>query len=316
MGNVQKHIDKVGDPREGDISMDYFLATIDNDEARQYVPKVMKAMGGPMDTLDVGHANDLAADMPEDESKMFLDLVNQQNEYIETKRKEEIGNFLDDLFAMVTPEKGLVNLPTSMKVRMNNLGLKGELDEYGKYSIVSDSSTSSFLYNLEPQEFKKLDLNTPGIRLKLTMEDYDKWVKKQKALDDPAIMVTEERRNRIVNNAFNAIGLSTRTDEGMLRKNNLNRLLDTEIDGYVREHQGRSPNLGEIQGMVDSLMVKGDYDTKPWWPGGGNEYLFDIAIEDIPKKDLKAITEQLVRDGVPLTNNNIITEYINAAGFR
>lgn len=315
-GSVEEHMKKVGDPRTGEITMDYFLATIDNDEARQYVPKVMAAMGGPMDKLDLNRANIMAADMPEDESKEFIKLVEKQNMAIQAQEDQARATLLDDAMAFITSNSsGTESMPTSMLARANSLGMYRELSEYdGK----TDANTAEFLYGLAPKDLKELDLNTPGIRLKLSPDDYQAWVKKQKALDDPAKMVTAERRNRMVNDAFAKEGLSTRTDEGIARKNRLNELVDLEINAFAEQHSGRYPNMAEMQGIIDELIIKGKYDTSPgtaWNPlnwGGSKDYAFDMELDDIPKKQRQKIKEALQARGMPLTEANIIRTFLMA----
>ena len=312
MGNVNKHIKKVGDPRKGEISMDEFIAKIDSDEAREYVPKVIGGLGGGSGRIDPLKAAEQAAGMSDDAGRMFSKNVKKHNISIDRAQTIETRDILDGAFSIIlSTEEGYVSqLPLSMATRAREAGFYKELNEYAGFT---HDNTADYLYSLSPQELKETDLNTPGIRLKLSMDDYDMWEKKKEALDSPAMMVTAESRNSSVNNAFLELNISTRTDEGKQKKNRVNALLDVRINAFTQEHNGRSPNPSEVETILDGVFMSKDFypgsALNPWnW--GGYRNIFDITMDDISSSDQDKLINSLKRRGEAVTDATIINEYI------
>lgn len=323
-GNVDSHIKEHGDPTKGEIDIDDFITLIDNDEARNYVGKVMRAAGGPMDKIDDDKATLMASNMGETESKEFLKLVKKQNEAVEAQKKVERASVLDDVMAyMQETGSGTESMPPSLLNRANKAGIYNEVSQYDGQT---NPATLEYLYSLSAKELQDIDMNSVGIRLNLSPQHYETWVEKQKSIDTPAASVTMERRNRMVNNAFAKIGVNTGggiTEENRLRKNRLNQILDMEIVTFSDNHNGRYPNSAELQELIDGLFLEESLDFTPndlrmpgplfnWinfnpasW-GGSVDYIFDVDYEKIPDGDKTLIEEQLQANGLPVTEANVV----------
>lgn len=317
-GNVQNHIEKVGDPRTGEISMDYFLASVPSDEARQYVPKVMKAAGIGNGRLDVGRADKMALGMEETQGKEFLALVKKQNAMIDLQENEVKKTAIDEVYEFVKQNRGVgeIILPNNLLIQAEKAGVGPEITSYKGETT---PEMASMLYSLDPKSLQEFDLDSPAIRMSLSPEDYDRWKEKQKKLDDPAIMYNEELRNKMVYRAFEkrGMGIKNPTDKERVVKNDFNELLDVSIAAFTAEKGGRSPNGAEIQKLIDDLfieksMAKGGRGFSNFYGAfnRGNIAVYEMPYEDIPKKEREAISEKLRSKGFAVTEKMVILTYM------
>lgn len=309
-GNVDKHIEKVGDPRKGEVSYDYFLATVPSKEARQYVPKVMASTGGGYGMLDKQQAEAKAAGMEPKAGEEFLKLVDNQNKSNAASRASAIKGTMDHAFQfMQTSGTGWESMPNGIRAAAVDSGIAAQLMNYtGK----TDPETATMLYGMDAKTLKETDLNTPGIRLSLSTTDYQKWQKKQQSLDNSALMVTTDERNAQVKQAFAKRAYNPDKKAVKAQMVRFNELLDLEVDGFAQTNNGRYPNGAEVQKMVDSLFIKRDTNGKSWLTGwGGTKAPFDVQITDIGKKDQTAIKLKLESRGLPATEAAIIETYIS-----
>ncbi len=306
-GNVQDHIKEVGDPRTGEVSYDYFLATVPSDEARAYVPKVMAAMGEGSGKIDTFRAQQFQGTLRPEVAKEFMALVEQQNNAIDAQEKQFRQSALDDVFSFVKQNQGngWTQMPAALRVRASQAGFADRLQTY---TGQTSPDMASFLYGLPPKELKDFDLNTPEVRFALSPQDYERWKQKQEKLDDPAAMVSEETRKAIVSRAFDKRGINDRTDEGKLAKASFNEILDVQIDGFAAQNNGRYPNQAEMQSLVDDLFVK-RRQSIAWWPD--KEVVpYQVKYDDIPKNVRSEIEEELTGRGLPVTEALVIREYL------
>lgn len=307
-GNVQDHIKEVGDPRKGEVSYDYFLATVPSDEARQYVPKVLGAMGMGTGKIDVFKADQKRGTMSPEVGKEFMALVDQQNTAIAAQEKQFRQTALDDVFAFIQQNKGngWTQMPAVLRDRAVQAGFSDRLQTY---TGETTPDMASFLYSLPPKELKAFDLNAPEVRFALSPQDYDRWKQKQEKLDDPAAMVSEDTRKSIVSRAFDKRGINDRTDEGKLAKASFNELLDVQIDGFAALNNGRYPNQAEMQSLVDDMFVKRRQSVDWWFDKEVVPY--QAKYEDIPKNVRMDIEEELRGRGLPVTEPMVLREYLS-----
>lgn len=308
-GNVEDHIKEVGDPRKGEVSYDYFLATVPSDEARQYVPKVMASAGLTSGRLDLVRADRLATGMDADVGKEFLTLVNQQNGFIDAQEKEQQKSAMDEVFAFLQSAKGnsWANMPNTIRTKAVNAGLDEQIQIYSGQTA---PEMANFLYSLEPKALKDFDLDTPSVRFALSPEDYNRWKEKQVKLDNPAMLATEEARNKMVNRAFEKRGINMVNPKkaDRIKKNEFNELLDASMAAFSAANNGRSPNGAEIQGLVDQLFMEKITDRDMLFDDTAEAYT--QKYEDIPKKE-RAALEQALRDkGFAVTEPMVVIAYL------
>lgn len=307
-GSVKKHIKEVGDPRKGETSMDYFLASIENDEARNYVPKVMGHTGiTSSGKLDYLKAQDVAATMEERESKEFLDLVKQQNDAVTGQERLATRSAVDEVFQFMQQNKGngWTQMPNDLRVKAAQVGIAEQVQSY---TGQTSPTLATFLYSMQPKDLKDFDLDDPSVRFSLSPEDYDRWKNKQGKLDNQAYMVTEESKNRIVKKAFEKRSMSVQTLDGKNRTTRLNELLDAEIDGYSAANNGKYPGPAEIQSMVDNAFVDRVVDYDMVYDDTITPY--NATIDDIPNDDRQAVEEDLAKRGLPASDAMIIKTWL------
>lgn len=296
---------KIGDPRTGEVTMDYFIAQFPFRETRQYVAKVMAASGGGTGPLDVNEANAYAARLDPKVQPEFLKLVERQNRSVQAQRETIIKSTMDESLAYMQQNGvGWESLPALMRAQAAEAGIATGLQSYDG---TTKPELAAYLYGLSPAELKDTDLNTPGIRLGLSAQDYEKWTAKQQRLDSAATRMTEEARNTQVSNAFLKRGISTRSNKGKEQMVRFNELLDFNIDAFVQMNNGRYPNGAEIQKMVDDLFIKPDLNGR-WF--GGSKYAFNVTLESIDKKTQEKIRAKLLSEGTAPTEAAIIEKYI------
>lgn len=316
-GNVKKHIEEVGDPRKGEVDMDYFLATVPSKEARQYVPKVMAKMGlSGGGKLDEGRATQYANNLEDPQSRdEFLKLVKQNNEATDAAQKQATASAMDSVFEFMTSTgTGWQSLPNSLRVQASNAGI---MDQVRDYDGTTQPETAAMLYAMDAKTFKEFDLNTPSVRFALSPADYEKFKAKQTKLDSAAMLASDQARKNMVDQAFIRRGISYTKDADKLKVLRVNDLLDAEIDAFVENNGGRSPNDADIQKMVDTIFIKGKYDQNGIGGifdfkryGGGQDYMFDITYEDIPEDDRDAIENDLRNVGAAITQANVIKAFL------
>ena len=300
---------KLGDPTKGEVPLDYFIAQFPFKETSQYVTKVMGGTTGTPRIIDPVSAQKYASSMTPEAGKEFMSLVENNNTAITAQRDMQRRSLVDQaLNVMQTSGQGFSAIPVDLRAQADEAGVLRDLEEY---TGQTDPQMANYLYGLDPATLAKTDLSDPSYRLKLSPEDYQRWTAKKEAMGNVQNLVTEERRKKLVREAFIKRNISSSTKEGQGQALRFNELLDLEIDAFSSANNGRYPNEGELTGIVDNLFIKGDYDTKPWWPGGGgNDYVMDISVEELPKAERKKITEALQTAGVPVTDSAIIKTWI------
>lgn len=304
-GNVDDYIKKAGDPRQGKIDMDTFLAGVPSEEARSYVPKVMSALGIGSGRVDTNQAQRYADTLDPDVGKEFMQLSEQQNKATEARISQFKQTATDDAMSFFAAADGnkWANMPNELRQRVTQAGLKDQIENYTGMTV---QSTASYLYSLEPKDLKAINFDDPSIRLNLSQNDYDKWKMKQKSLDSSASLVTEENRVKMVKNAFDRRGIDKKKPEDMIR---FNELLDARIEAYRDGNNGRSPSGADIQTIIDDLFFKRYVSGEVGLFNDGIIAPIDVKIDDISQDELDKIKGILIRNGVPLTDANIINLY-------
>ncbi len=265
-------------------------------------------------SVDLSRADAVAGLLPPETQSEFKSLVEAQNKAVTAQKTLAVQGTLDQAFQyMQETGKGWAQMPNTLRAAAVQSGVAKDLSSYDG---TTKSETASWLYSLSAKDLKEVDLNTPAIRLSLSPSDYERWTAKKKAIDSPAMMATTELRQQYVRKAFEKRAINPNKKDGKLQNIRLNELLDLDIDAFAAQNNGRLPGPAELQKMIDGLFVKGVVDTTPgtnWNPlnwGGGKDFAFDVAIDDIPKDARSQIEEALRKRGRPVTDSTIISTYL------
>lgn len=273
--------------------------------------------GGMPSKIDEKVAADVAASLPAASQKTFLDLVNQNNQRITAAENIERRAIVDDAMSVLNSGQGFAGMTPDLMARAQQSGIMQDLQNYNG---ATDPNMANYLYGLDPATLAKTELGDPSIRLKLSPADYERWTNKKERLSDSQNLVTEERRKKLVSDAFLKRDINTNEKAGKQQALRLNEMLDLEIDSFTRGNNGRYPNEAELTKIVDGLFIKGDYDSTPgsnWNPlnwGGGRDYVFDMEADDIPNAERLQIEQALQAKGVAVTESAIVKTWIMQNG--
>lgn len=264
--------------------------------------------------LDLSTAQNIAAGMDEDTGKEFTKLVENHNKFVQAQRMQEQAAVMDEAMAFYEANgAGTESMPNVLLQKAKDAGIENDLRDY---KGASDMETLEWLYGMEPNDLKKLDLNTPGVRLKLSPQDYQKFQQKKARLDSAAVMVTEDVRNTLVNRAFSDIGINTGsgvTAKNKERKVRVNQLLDVHIDAFIAQNNGRSPTPAEIREMIDDIFVEKISARYGIFPSVSSDYAFDIEVKDIPEAERRELVQEFTRMGMTPTNADLVAAYLESS---
>lgn len=318
MGNVDKHLEKSGDPRKGEVSMDYFLTTVPSKEARQYVPKVMAAagMGGTNGPIDMDMAKNYASSIQDPkEREEFVKLAEQENKAFAAQKEADIKSTLDAAVSAMVEGGAWDAVPNSLRAKAQELGMLEDLTSYDP-SKPSDPAVVASLMKLNAKELTETELNTPSIRLSLSPGDYQAWNQRKTRMSEPAVAFTDTLRKTMVQEALDSRGLmpfyktSAKKNALLIQVNNF---VDLGVDAYAKTHNGNYPDGVAMQKIVDDVFLKGQYEIeKNWWPDPEEDYKFQVQAAEIPKHEREIILNDLARDGSPQTDAAVVQRYLQA----
>lgn len=257
--------------------------------------------------IDAAQAETIASGLTPEARTEYMSMVENHNKSAVAMQKEARRSVVDEALPAIM-SGGIASVSPDVLARAEEYGV---LNDLVSYKAETDKDTALYLYSLAPAALADLDISDPSIRLKLSPADYEKWKNKKEKLGNASNIYTQEKRQSMVSAAFQKRNISTKTDEGKLKAFRMNEMLDLEIDAFSEANNGRYPNQAELTKIVDGLFIKGDFDTSWWWgAGGGNEYVFDIEIDELPKKDRTEIEDALRRKGVAVTDSAIIKTWL------
>lgn len=90
---------------------------------------------------------------------------------------------------------------------------------------------------------------------------------------------------------------------------NMQRLLQDAVTNYVAVN-GKKPDTAFIQRAADHILAQ--QVTVPGWFGDKTVRLADMTVAKIPKAERKQIESDLAAEGVPVTDQNILSTYLRA----
>jgi len=320
MGNVDKHIKRVGDPRKGEISMQDFLAKVPSKEAREYVPKVMaevrKATGMG---VNLSAAMEFSDSLPEKERDYFMSDVLQMNSRIETAQRDESNIVLQQVQSVLEQENGNINLiPPSLRAKAQSLGLWTKITEFkGK----SDPVALANFEAMNSDDLLNVDFNDPAVQQSLSAQDFAKYQKKQKdMISDPASRALEKRVDGALSYLYgreykvDAQAAESSTAKAYAKdKQRLGRIREQvryEIQN-VFENTGKVPSENEVADMVDRMLMSRriSYDPPGWFNNVVVPDVFDLEVSDIPEDVRTNIEAALKRNGKTATPASTLNLY-------
>jgi hypothetical protein len=220
--------------------------------------------------------------------------------------------------------------------------------------VETDAATYARLKLMDPDEFVQVDLMDPNYRTKLSESDWKEEVKRQAGLkNDPARggnaaaeRAGQRTRNQIVTDALRDFGLDPTPREGTTAARDVaqfNRALDGQVEAWRANNPGKRIAPEDIQKMVDGLLIRGETLTGSMWRPDPNRTAFqlgDLSPEErgrfdirgflsdakdrarvaratgVPIDDLNGIVEELKKEKMPVTPENIAAAYRIARGVR
>lgn len=322
----------LGDPRTGAVSMDKFVASIPFLETRQYVAKVAQAAGAGTGVINPQQAKDYAATMPVYAQKDFMDMVDTHNTQVAAAQDQNRKSLMDEALNQMGQGTNFAAMPVALRSGLQQAGIAQQVQNYNP-TAPSDPSTLTYLYHLDPKTLAATDLNTPGIRLSLSPQDYTRFTQKQSALSNPAMQVTAEARDKMMKQAFQRRGIALREkyDYSNLDSNGqptvsydgnqdfirANDLVDQSIDAYTAQHKGQYPDMPTIQKMVDGVFT--DVITQRsqhWWTSNDSVTPYKMTVDQIPQADQQQIRAALSQNGITPTDQVMLSTYLRNKGAK
>ena len=265
--------------------------------------RVYSPSAGSSSIIDPVAAQSTASGLRPEAQKEFLSLVTNHNTSVSNAIIAQKRGIVDESMQYIQ-QGGYSAMPVELRARAEAAGLTNDLADY---TATTDKDTANYLYSLDPATLAETDLSDPAIRLKLSPADYDRWTKKKEMLGTSANLATEERRKKMVSEAFLKRNISTKTDTGKNQALRMNEMLDLEIDAFTSGNNGRYPNQAELTKIVDDMFIKDNFDNSFF---GGEEYVFDVELDDIGTKERQQIEAALTQAGVAVTDSAIIKTWI------
>jgi soluble lytic murein transglycosylase len=295
-GNMQSHIDKVGDPRTGQVTMSKFLATVPSSEARGYVPKVLKALGAssgkiPPELAEMKAAElDLATPGAGDELR---ELAQKNNTAIDNQEKEYALDVKTKLAAKVAQNNGdWTTLSAWERAEAQRVGV---WDDVTRFKGVSDPNVSLELAGMDPDQLAGVDIREYSGKLSIT--DQESWAKKIQDLKEKPEFRGEYRTNKeLIKDYTTALKI-----KGQDELKFVNRIEDAASDFKIKN--GRSPNRDELKTIVDTLVLSTGtiFGGKVYQKSRQDQY----DVEDIPQTQLFGATSSLKALGYEINNQNL-----------
>lgn len=311
---------KIGDPSKGEVSVDQFIAQVPWPETRKYPGDVLKKAGysGSIGPMDMAQAQERATKLSPEGAKTYLEMVKRDNEAYAAQQNQVRKQTMDAaLQYMADKGEGYRLMPAPLQAQIDNAGLTAQMKDYNPVKP-SDKSTLMYLMNLPPKQLAEVDLDTADIRLNLSAVDYSKWQQRQKNMSTPGGQVTGTFMQQVLKDGFSRRGVTTTTrydtatgeaiTEGGADYIRAHDLLNSAIDAYAQENNGRMPDGAAIQKMGDQIftkvMVPGD-----WW--GTNEIdKYSVTRDQVTGQDEADILDTLKKNGETPTDQKVIAMYV------
>lgn len=253
--------------------------------------------------------------------------VDQHLARIDAIQREDREGAMDYATRLVDSGANFESIPVGIRDHLTVSQLSA-LRQYSKFKMKGETPSTNWglYYNLRTMasndatmsKFAKTDLMQ--YRGKLDDPEFKELVAMQASIRKSdgkfADKINGYRQvSQVVNDSLNAVGVDpTPTDGSGDAKSvaQFRRLVDDQIIGF-QSNFGRKPNSSEVQDIVDNLLVKGKV------PGSGyiwndRKRVFEleqgeslvVKVEDIPLSERRKMEEALLRNGIPITNDELI----------
>lgn len=156
----------------------------------------------------------------------------------------------------------------------------------------------------DPQAFAERDLF--DVINDLSESDFKKFSDRQREIlsGDTSSMRQVRSWKQMADGALAEIGIKTGTEKGSEKEeakrlsNLFHRRLNEEIEQYQVQN-GKEPSGGEVQGMIDQLLIMGKSDAGSWF-GSSDVYMFEGAEDfelpdEVPEKERRKILDAFVQ---------------------
>lgn len=171
-------------------------------------------------------------------------------------------------------------------------------------------------------KFVKTDLMT--YRHQLADPEFKELVQAQAEARKGDTKIIDGFRNdqQIVNDALAEAGIDHTPKQGSNDAKLVNRFrkkVDEQVQSFA-ETNGKKPNNGEMQQIVDTLMVKGVTEKGFFWNTSkrvfelerGVDKHFDFDVKDVPNHERQKIESALKANGIEVTDDLIVQYYRRA----
>lgn len=294
-GNLDQYIEKVGDPRTGEVPMSKFLAMVPSSEARNYVPKVMKSLG-----LTSGKISQDIAEMRASELDLEVagsgdelrELVNNHNKTIEMGEKEYALNVKSQLSAKVAQANGdWTTLSAWERAEAQRVGV---WDDVTKFKGVSEPQVVLHLTDMDPEDLARVDIREYAGRLSVT--DLESWGKKiQEVRSKPENRGEYRTKQQLIKDYMKAFNIK---DENALQFQN--RIEDAA--GAYQAKSGKPPSRDDLKTILDTLVLDPDgFGSAVYKKAKTEQY----DVEGVPQIQVFAATSALRGLGYEINNDNL-----------
>lgn len=331
-GRIQQTIDKVGDPRDGSVTHEQFLAALPK-ETQGYVANIMKKTPQASPTAEGAdrYATAMAAvqampagpsrDAAEARLADFKKVTDAQDKAVYEQAADVIkngGEMSPELYRTLSADNlvKLQKLQKNLREGIEPVTVPGKFDE---------------ILALPQDKLAALSLER-DLRPYLNKSDYK--VAESAVLaarkGDGSVQGVAKAENESLKMAMEKAGIRTGTSKDALKPDNLKNqdqfraAYQVRRDSFVKAN-GREPTVEEAQGLSEMLLldvklkgggtVWGDSSAKLWEVSpekADSVYMEnDMDIDSVPASERAAIVAALRAQGVPATEETIVAAYQN-----
>ena len=331
-GRVQETINKVGDPRTGEVTHEQFLAALPK-ETQGYVSNIIKKTPQASPTAEGAdrYATALTAiqampagpsrDAAEARIKDFKTAADAQDKAVyeraaDVVKNQGIGGLSPELYRTLSADNllKLQRLEKNLREGVDIVTTPGKLDE---------------LLTMPPEKLASLSLER-DVRPYLSKADYttvqSAWTAARKG--DGSVQGVAKAENESLKFAMSKAGIKVGTSKDALDPDNLAKqdqfrsAYQARRDSFVKIN-GREPSVEEAQGLSEMLLMDVKLTNNNWRDGSAKLWEVnpedadrmyiqaDMSIDAVPAADRREIVTALRSQGITATEETIVAAYQN-----
>lgn len=331
-GRVREVLEKVGDPRTGQVTHEQFLAALP-EETQQYVPAILKnsprsvaAEGSDRYATALKAVQQLPPGEAREAAEARIKSFKESNDAQQRALFDEAADLVKSGgFAALGPRQ-IADLAADDLVKLKNL------DKQLREGIETTTQPGKLdeLLNLPAEQLGKLSLEK-DIRPYLSKADFktvqSAWTAARRG--DGSVKDRAKAEAESIDRHMAMAGIRVGSSKDALRPDNLARqdkfkaAYNARRESFVAT-QGREPSLSESEELAGQLLLDVRLsdtgwrdDRLPLWevtPEQAEQVYIDesdITLESIPVGERASIARELRNNGVAVSEPNIIAAYLD-----